>query len=174
MGPSCSYIQSLPLDFRIGSVHFIPSDDGFVDVDGRFEGFKAKMSRYFDNDIEAVVRLFYSQSIRMVESGGFEIIGHFDKIGHNASHFRPGIESEPWYMAEADRLADCIIANGCIVELNTKAYHQHNHRVFPSERLLKRVINGGATVIVNSDAHDPLLIESGRQEAFDLLKLSAK
>lgn len=173
-GPSCSYIQSLPLDFRIGSVHFIPSDDGFVDVDGRFEGFKAKMSRYFDNDIEAVVRLFYSQSIRMVESGGFEIIGHFDKIGHNASHFRPGIESEPWYMAEADRLADCIIANGCIVELNTKAYHQHNHRVFPSERLLKRVINGGATVIVNSDAHDPLLIESGRQEAFDLLKLSAK
>ena len=173
-GSSCSYIQSLPLDFRIGSVHFIPAGDGFVDVDGHFDSFKVKMSRYFDNDIESVVKSFYAQSIKMVEAGGFDIIGHFDKIGHNASHFRPGIESEDWYMAEADRLADCIIDNGCIVELNTKAYHQHNHRVFPSERLLKRIIRGGTKVIVNSDAHDPALIESGRQEGFELLELLNK
>lgn len=170
-GPACDCIQSLPLDFRIGSVHFIPADDGFVDVDGRFDSFKVKMEKYFSNDIEAVVKLFFSQSIRMVEAGGFDIIGHFDKIGHNASHFRPGIESEEWYISEANRLVDCIIDNGCIVELNTKAYHQHNHRLFPSERLLRRVINGGTKVIVNSDAHDPLLIEAGRPEAFELLKM---
>lgn len=170
-GPACDYIQSLPLDFRIGSVHFIPADNGFVDVDGRFDSFKVKMEKYFSNDIEAVVKLFYSQSIRMVEAGGFDIIGHFDKIGHNASHFRPGIESEEWYKSEANRLVDCIIDNGCIVELNTKAYHQHNHRLFPSERLLRRVISGGAKVIVNSDAHDPRLIEAGRPEAFELLRM---
>lgn len=169
-GPACEYIQSLPLDYRIGSVHFIPADDGFVDVDGRFENFKVKMAKYFDNDIEAVVKSFYTQSIDMVESGGFEIVGHFDKIGHNASHFRPGIESEPWYIIEADRLADCIIDNGCIVELNTKAYHLHNHRLFPSERLLSRVIKAGVPIVVNSDAHDPALIQAGRQEAFSLIE----
>lgn len=168
-GPACQYIQSLPLDFRIGSVHFIPSDDGFVDVDGRFENFKIKMAKYFANDIEAVVKLFYSQSVNMVEAGGFDIIGHLDKIGHNASHFRPGIESEAWYMAEADRLVDCVMDNGCIVELNTKAYHQHSHRLFPSDRILRRLVRGGAKIIVNSDAHDPQLIESGRPEAFELL-----
>lgn len=173
-GPACSYIRSLPLDFRIGSVHFIPSDTGYVDVDGRFESFKSKMDRYFANDIKAVVKLFYSQSIKMVEAGGFDIIGHFDKIGHNASHFRPGIESEAWYIAESDRLAECIISSGCIVELNTKAYHQHNHRLFPSERLLRKIVKAGVPVIVNSDAHDPLLIESGRHEAFDLLSRISK
>lgn len=128
------------------------------------------MAKYFDNDIEAVVKSFYAQSIDMVEKGGFEIIGHFDKIGHNASHFRPGIEDEPWYINEANRLADCIIASGCIVELNTKAYHLHNHRLFPSTRLLQRVIKAGTPIIVNSDAHDPALIQSGRAEAFSLIE----
>ena len=39
------------LDYRIGSVHFLPCGDGYVDVDGRFDSFKIKMERFFDNDI---------------------------------------------------------------------------------------------------------------------------
>lgn len=34
-GPANDYFQSLPLDYRIGSVHFIPTRGGdFVDIDG--------------------------------------------------------------------------------------------------------------------------------------------
>ena len=46
-GPSNPYFDTLPLDYRIGSVHFIPSAEGMVDVDGRFESFKGKMERFF-------------------------------------------------------------------------------------------------------------------------------
>ena len=50
---SNSYFSSLPLDYRLSSVHFIKSQDGdFVDIDGKFDNFKRNMSMYFHDDIE--------------------------------------------------------------------------------------------------------------------------
>ncbi len=172
-GPSNEYFQRLPLDYRIGSVHFIPSADGPIDIDGRFESFARKMKEHFDDDIRYVVDTFFSQSVAMVEAGGFDIIGHFDKVGHNASHYLPGIENLAWYKKNADDLIDCIVASGIIVELNTKAMKDHG-RVFPSERYLPRLISAGVPVIVNSDAHVPALIDAGRTDGFAMLdKISA-
>lgn len=168
-GPSSDYFLSLPLDYRIGSVHFIPAQDGtLVDIDGRFESFKLKMARNFHDDIRYVVETFYTQSIKMVEEGGFDIIGHLDKIGHNASHYSPGIEDESWYKHLADELVDRVIEAGLTVELNTKAYHDHG-RFFPSERVLRRLAAADVPIVVNSDAHVPALINASRPEAFDLL-----
>lgn len=160
-GPAHPYFKSLPLDYRIGSVHFVPSDEGFVDVDGRFESFRTKMERYFHNDIRHVVDTFYDQSEKMLEAGGFDIIGHFDKIGHNASMFKPGIEDEPWYRDRVNSLIDLITAKGVIVEINTKAWDSA-HRIFPSRRWLDRLIENDIDLIVNSDAHYPDKTDAGR------------
>ena len=49
-GPSNPYFDTIPLDYRIGSVHFIPSftEEGkYIDIDGRFLSFKEKMHKYF-------------------------------------------------------------------------------------------------------------------------------
>ena len=62
-GPASDYFRHLPLDYRIGSVHFVPSDSGYVDVDGRFESFREKMSTYFHDDIRYVVDTFYDLSL---------------------------------------------------------------------------------------------------------------
>ncbi len=165
-GPSNDYFTSLPLDYIIGSVHFIPAQDGeMVDIDGHYESFARKMKDYFHDDIRYVVETFYSQSIKMVEAGGFDIIGHLDKVGHNASHYHAGIESEPWYMALADELVDKVIGSGVTVELNTKAYKEHG-RFFPSDRLLGRLSEACVPIIVNSDAHVPALIDASREEAY--------
>ncbi|MCM1337055.1 MAG: histidinol-phosphatase [Candidatus Amulumruptor caecigallinarius] len=168
-GPAHPYFATLGLDYAIGSVHFLPAADGYVDIDGRFERFKRNMAEHFADDIRHVVTLFYRRSMDMVEAGGFDIVGHFDKIGHNASHFRPGIEDEPWYRHLADDLADCIIARGVTVELNTKAYADHSQRTFPSRRLLRRILAAGIPVVVNSDAHRPALIDASRAEGFAMI-----
>ena len=125
-------------------MHFLPCGDGYVDVDGRFDSFKIKMERFFDNDIRHVVETFYRQSVDMVEAGGFDIIGHFDKIGHNASMFAPGIEDEVWYGKCVDRLVE--------------------RRIFPSFRYLPRLVESGVTIVVNSDAHYPDKVDAGREE----------
>jgi histidinol-phosphatase (PHP family) len=168
-GPATGYFQELPLDYRIGSVHFVPSKHGYIDVDGRFESFKRKMSEHFDNDIRYVVDAFYNQSLAMVESGGFDIIGHFDKIGYNASLFSEGIEDEPWYEAHVSRLTDAIIASGVAVEVNTKAW-QDSGRMFPLERHLKRLVEAGVTIVVNSDAHYPEKVDSGRSAGLSMVR----
>jgi histidinol-phosphatase (PHP family) len=168
-GPANAYFDRLPLDYRIGSVHFIPSQEGiYVDIDGRFERFKTKMNEFFHNDLEYVVRTFYAQSMKMVDEGHFDVIGHFDKIGHNGSHFNQDLEQQSWYQKLVDELIDNIIAHKLIVEINTKAWEEH-HRIFPAERYLKRLIENKVPIIVNSDAHYPELINSGRDYAFSLL-----
>lgn len=168
-GPANEYFQALPLDYRIGSVHFIPSQEGIlVDIDGRYESFRMKMEQFFHNDIRYVVDTFFDRSLDMVAEGHFDIIGHFDKIGHNASHFSPGIEDKNWYRKHISRLIEAIADSGIIAEINTKAWTDH-HRMFPAPSHWQEVKRAGIPLIINSDAHQPMLIDASRTEAFDML-----
>lgn len=169
-GPSEAYFDELPLDYRIGSIHFIPNRQGvLVDIDGSFDNFRLKMAKFFDNDIRYVVNRFYDNSLQMLASGGFDIIGHFDKIGHNATHFSPGIEDETWYDDRVNELIGEIIASGVTVEINTKARRDHG-RFFPAMRHWQRLLKAGVTIVVNSDAHHTELIDASRREVVDELK----
>ncbi len=173
-GPSSSYFDTIPLDYRIGSVHFIPSFDNpdeYVDIDGHFEAFKEKMNRYFHNDIESVVRSFYRQSMAMLDRGGFDIIGHFDKIGFNASMFKAGIDKEPWYDKLVIEEFQSIMDHHLIIEINTKSWQQYK-RFFPEARYFKLLKEYKAPVIFNSDAHIPSKINSGRIEAMEKYELA--
>lgn len=168
-GPAHEYFASLGLDYTIGSVHFIPCQSGeYVDIDGHFDSFMKKMEKYFHNDIRYVVETFYSQSYRMVEARGFDIIGHLDKVGHNASHYQPGIEDEAWYQALLDDLIGRVIDTGLTVEINTKAWPQHQ-RMFPHVDKWQKLADAGVTLVVNSDVHVPALINAGRDEAYGRL-----
>ncbi len=172
-GPSNPYFASLGLDYIIGSVHFIPADSKFIDIDGRFESFREKMARYFANDIRHVVKTFYAQSHAMLDAGGMDILGHFDKIGQNASYFRPGIEDEYWYQCLVHDLIDDIIARGQRIELNTKAFAEHG-RFFPGVRYLPELLSRGIEIVVNSDAHRTELINASRAEAFKAIQDATK
>lgn len=169
-GPADAYFQDLPLDYRIGSVHFIPSftdEKEYVDIDGRPEGFIEKMHCYFHDDVEAVIRSFYRQSMKMVEAGGFDVIGHFDKIGFNAEAFKKGITAHEWYDKLVHELFDAIMDHHYVIEINTKAWEQRG-RFYPDVKLFGLLRKYDSPVIVNSDAHYPDRINSGRLEALKL------
>lgn len=162
-GPASRYFASLPLDYRIGSVHFIPGPDDpamLVDIDGNFARFNVNMHTRFHNDIRYVVDTFYTRSLSMIEAGGFDIIGHLDKIGRNASLFSPGIEDELWYKAHVERLVDAIASTGITVEINTKIADTTG-RTFPRERFLTLVHRAGVPTIINTDSHRAELIDAG-------------
>ena len=127
-----------------------------------------KMQVHFRNDIHYVVEKFYEHSIAMVQAGGFDIIGHFDKIGDNASHFSPGIEDEQWYQNLVNDLIDNIITFRPIVEINTKVYASRS-RLFPSERYWDRLIAGNVDIILSSDAHVPALIDASLDTVAEML-----
>ena len=169
-GPANDMFAPGQFDFSIGSVHFIPNQEGqLIDIDGHFDRFSQRMAEDFHNDIHYVAATFFRQSHDMLDAGGFDILGHFDKVSHNASLFRPGIESEGWYAALVDDYIDHIIASDVIVEINTKAYEQHG-RFFPHPAHWKRLLDAGVDIAVNSDAHVAARVSSGRAEAFALLE----
>ena len=172
-GPANDYFQQLPLDYRIGSVHFIPAINDpseMVDIDGKFPAFKVRMGQYFDGDIEYVVRTFFAQMMAMVDEGGFEIVGHMDKIGFNASQYLDGIDEESWYDKLVIDLFENIMDHHLIIEVNTKAWLQRN-RFYPNLKYFGMLKHFNAPVIVNSDAHYPTLLNNGRMEALKLLKV---
>lgn len=170
-GPAHPYFAGLDLDYSIGSVHFLPAKSDpsrFIDVDGRPERFVQYMHEYFDDDIEYVVEEFYRRSSAMVRAGGFDILGHLDKIGANASHYLPGIERRRWYLDALNALVDDVIASGVCVEINTKSLAQTG-RLFPRESVVARLYRAHVPLLVNSDTHYPDLINAGRPYALSLL-----
>ena len=130
-----------------------------MDIDGKPERFEENMHKVFGNDVEWVVRKFYEQSLKMIEKGGFDIVGHLDKVGYNASVFRRGIDGEPWYDALVRREIEAIMDFGYIVEINTKSWENHG-RMFPDVRYWELLKRWNAPLVVNSDAHYPELINA--------------
>ena len=52
-GATSPFFSEVSLDYRLSSIHFIPTPDGkeLIDVDGSPAGFIEKMDKYFDDDI---------------------------------------------------------------------------------------------------------------------------
>lgn len=169
-GPHIDYFQKLPLDYRLASVHFVPNQNGvWLDCDGRFERFARYLKEGYDGDLRYVVEKYFEQVIRMLELGGFEILGHFDKIAGNAAIADPQIEDNSWYEALVDNVISQAQSNGVIVEINTKSYPDKN-RFFPAVRWWEKLLEAGVPLAVNSDAHYPEKTDTGRAEAFAALK----
>lgn len=170
-GPANEYFRSMPLDYRIGSVHFIQNQEGkWVDIDGSNESFAKKLDADFGGDLSFVIESFFRQNENMVKAGGFDIIGHLDKIADNASFVSPGIEDTPEFIAKVEHLIDLVAESGCAVEINTKKV-KDKKRFFPHPQYWQKLRNLNIPVLVNSDAHVPALINAGREEAFELIYL---
>ena len=168
--PSLPRFQDLPLDYRIGSVHMLHSPEReIVDIDTPADTFRQLIDKHFDGDLDYVVHLYYKNLLRMVELGGFDIVGHADKMHYNASCYRPGLLDEPWYDTLVRGYFTAIAEHGYIVEINTKAYHELG-TFYPNERYFTFLKELGVRVQVNSDAHYPERINNARAEALAALK----
>lgn len=169
-GPSSPQVKDYGLDYVIGSIHFIPNQKGeYHDVDGSPERFRTYLHEHFAGDLEYVVSAYWQQVKRMIKAGGFDIIGHIDKIALNASSINPEIEQSELYRQLADEAIGMAIESGKAIEINTKHYDRYG-RFFPHPRYWKRILSEGILMPVNSDTHYASLVEAGMDEAFSLLK----
>lgn len=168
--PSAACFRALPLDYRIGSVHLLYNEKSeVVDVDVPADTFRKIVDGQFGGDLESVVRQYYRRLRHMLALGGFDIVGHADKMHYNAACYRPGLLDEPWYDALVREYFEEIAARGYQVEINTKSYHDLG-TFYPNERYFPLLRSLGIRVQVNSDAHYPERINNGRPEALRALK----
>jgi histidinol-phosphatase (PHP family) len=97
-GPADKDWDELPLDFRIGSVHYPAPPPGlpktvFVEnnfsVDMPGEGFTRGFENYYGGDGQALFNSYYDALNSMIRAGGFDVVGHLDLVKRN-NRFMPG------------------------------------------------------------------------------------
>lgn len=168
--PSVARFTELPLDYRIGSVHLLYDAAGeVVDIDCSPAVFKERVDRHFNGDVLGVIRMYFDRLFRMVELGGFDVLGHADKMHYNASCYHPGLLDEPWYEALMKDYFSLVASRGYLVEINTKAYDSLG-TFYPNSRYWELMKEYQIKILVNSDAHYPERINAGRMEALRLLQ----
>lgn len=172
--PSVPYFQNLPLDYRIGSIHFLPvssslREENMVCIDGSFSEFQKGVDRYYEGDIRKMVTHYFSSTRKMIESGGIDMIGHMDKIYMNGQQCKGFSFDAPWYQNPFNECLELIAQKGIMVEINTKNL-QKKGQTFPHRNYLNRLKDLHIPVLINSDCHYPDLVNDGRREAFEWLK----
>jgi histidinol phosphate phosphatase HisJ family len=171
---SIPYFKSLPLDYRISSIHFIPwttphLEENMVCIDGAYKDFVDGVNMHFGGSIRYITKAFFESSMQMVEAGGFDIVGHIDKIYMNGSKHPDFDLHAGWYQKPFLQLLDLIAEKGLIVEVNTKAKIRTG-QTFPHIESYKELKKRNIPVMVNSDCHGPDLVNDGRDETLALLK----
>lgn len=166
--------QNLPLDYRIGSVHYIDTlDNGqlYWNIGGDPKNYKRAICELFGGDIRRMIRRYFQQTNEMIESADFDIIGHVDKITDLAERFyaHQFDPNEPWYLHLIDETFSLAKEYGKIIEINTKGV-ETKHRTFPHRRHFRRIQELGIPVMVNSDAHKPDCITCGFRETYQTLR----
>lgn len=168
--PAIAYFQQLPLDYRIGSIHMVYTPEGkVVDVDTSTENFKRILEQDFHGNLKQLVAAYFEVSMRMVELGGFDFVGHANKISHNVEQCDPLFVDGDWYKRQLIDFFTLVAEKNLMVEINTKAYLQKGC-FFPRIENWDMLKKLNIPIMVNSDAHYPELVNAGRFDALRLLK----
>ncbi|MDR1330773.1 MAG: histidinol-phosphatase, partial [Tannerella sp.] len=171
---SIPFFRSLALDYRIASIHFLPwrlplVEENMVCIDGGYADFARAVELHYGGDVRLLARDFFESSMRMVEAGGFDIVGHLDKIYMNGS-LHPGFDiAADWYCRPLAAALDLIAEKGLTLEVNTKNLHRRN-QTYPHVNTFGEIRRRNIPVIVNSDCHYTRLVNDGRAEALALLR----
>lgn len=131
-------LAAYPLDYVIGSVHFV--GDFLTDEDPSLWNALSPDER---NDM---IRDYWSCVARMAKSRVFDIVGHLElykKFGN-----RPTIDISRDIAAALDAVAE----SGMAVELNTSGMH-YAGEMYPSQAILLECHKRGIPSLVTADAH---------------------
>lgn len=151
-------LKDFPLDYVIGSVHYI----GSFPLDESADFWK-KLSV---QECDEMWKTYWVRIRQMAETGCFDIVGHIDlpkKFG-----FRPSVD----LTSEIHSALVAIKNAGMVMEINTAGWSYPAHEAYPSIELLKKAHELGIPVMINSDAHNPKHLKRSFRQALLWVRLA--
>ncbi len=128
-------------DVILGSVHYL-GDWGFDNPDYRHI--------WNSVDIKAAWQTYMELMIKLVGSGLFDVIGHFDlpkKFGHRLRDRDLKEMVQP--------VLDHVMKSGLAIEINTAGWRKEVGEAYPSPLILYLAHERGIPICFGSDAHEP-------------------
>lgn len=165
------FFKNKQLDFTIGSIHYLDkiSDNKYWTIDGGFDEFDEGLKLLYGGDIRMATKRFFEISAFMIEKGGFDIVGHFDKITYHGLKYKDFSCTDTWFVTLVTEVLELIRDKGLILEINTKSLHDHGI-TFPHQQFYKTIHEMKIPIVVNSDCHYPTKITAGFEPTYKALK----
>jgi histidinol-phosphatase (PHP family) len=151
-------IAGLPLDFLIGSIHFI---------DGLFVGGPTYLH---SRPPAAVVSDYFEQSLLAARVGGFDVHGHLDVFKRRGLGLLVPFDPTPW-ADQVRAILRQLIDGGMGIEINTSGVRTDAEEPCPALPIVRWYRElGGEIVTLGSDAHRPDTLGFGLEVGADLLR----
>ena len=151
-------LDSEDFDYLIGSIHY--TDEFPLDNPDFVEKWKEKGAA------DKVWHRYFELVFQMVQSGKFNIIGHFDlpkKFGY--------------YPSSMDKINKLILEiftvaskNNMAIELNTSGLRKPVKEIYPSPEILKLARKCNLMITLGSDSHAPSEVAANFADAVNLAK----
>lgn len=175
---NCSSAQSQffkenQFDYLIGSIHYVdqlPNGDYWC-VDGEFDEFEAGLKLLYNGDIHYAAQRFFEMTNKMIELGGFDIVGHLDKIAFNGARCSKFNGKDKNYVNQVGETLQLIKDKGLILEINTKSLSRIGV-TYPHQNYFPIINELQIPIIVNSDCHYPTNVIDGFEQIFKVLSES--
>lgn len=148
-------IKSLPLDYVLGSIHFLEGW-GFDNP--------AYLNQYAQWDIMELYQSYFHQLCQAASSGLFDVMAHPDLI--KKFNYYPDKDLTHLYQQVAQAFAE----SGVCVEINTAGLRVPAQELYPAPALLQWFYRCKVPITLGSDAHTPHQVGQGLQQAVKLIK----
>jgi histidinol-phosphatase (PHP family) len=165
--------KSRGFDYFIGSVHYVYSEilGGHHEVDGPAESFRFLIEKGFGGNADALVQSYYNNVRKMIEEYSPTVIGHIDLIKKNNGSGEYFNENSDFYIDEVNRTLEVVKKHGALLEINTGAISRGYTKIpYPSEYILKKCLEKGIGITLNSDAHEPSNVGYKFMDMIDMAK----
>ena len=172
-GPADGRFDSVGLDYAIGSVHYLFSDNGSAPftVDGPLEEWEAGVANGYGGDPMSAAEAYWKAVTEMAEAGGFDIVGHLDLVKKNNQGGLRFDEKGDAYRVAAMEAIEAIARRGLIVEVNTGGLNRGSiAEAYPASWMLDELRSRSVRVIIAADAHAPSHIGGYYEEARGTLR----
>lgn len=171
--PSDPYWQSLDLDYRIGSVHALMYSEhkkDMLSVDGLDDDVDYLIKDVYQNNHRQLIEDYYQKVSALCQSGGFDILGHYDLVKKHNRRLQFFDESAAWYRDVAISTLDSVAKANVTMEVNFGGMLRGaTDDVYPPLWLLKEAYHRQIPVQINADAHAPHHLGVHQEYCRDLL-----
>ena len=165
------FFKDKTFNYLIGSVHYLDkmANGEYWTIDGDFAGFDRGLKSLYGGDIRVATKRFFEISTLMIQLGGFNIVGHVDKIAMHSSNYHHFNISDDWYEKLMGEMLQSIKDKGMILEINTKSLHEKGI-TYPDSHFFPLINELNIPIIVSSDCHFPTNVIDGFAPTYRALK----
>ncbi|MEG2377862.1 MAG: histidinol-phosphatase HisJ family protein [Clostridia bacterium] len=146
-------------DYIIGSLHFFRKNVDLYDV------------IYTRADVNSRISEYFRDTLAMIETGGFQALGHLDYILRRLQTCFDGLPTYRGFERDIDMVLEAVIERNMALEVNTSGMRKWLNAIGLEPWVLTRFRElGGKYVTIGSDAHNACDIGAGFSDACRLLK----